>query len=115
MRSRKRRSISKHSGALISSRLMPPKVGSSAATISQNLSTSVSSTSISNESTSAKCLNKMALPSMTGFDAKGPILPRPNTAVPFDITPTKLPFEVYLAASFGFSTIDSQGAATPGE
>jgi hypothetical protein len=38
MRSRSLRSISKHSGALMSSRLMPPKVGSSAATISTSLS-----------------------------------------------------------------------------
>jgi hypothetical protein len=34
MRSRSFFSISKHSGALMSSRLMPPKVGSSAATTS---------------------------------------------------------------------------------
>jgi hypothetical protein len=34
----RRRSISKHSGALMSSRLMPPKVGSSAAIISTSLS-----------------------------------------------------------------------------
>ena len=42
MRSRSLRSTSKHSGALMSSRLMPPKVGSSAATISTRRSISVS-------------------------------------------------------------------------
>ena len=45
-----RRSISKHSGALISSRLIPPKVGAMAFTASMNLSGSFSSTSISNTS-----------------------------------------------------------------
>ena len=38
IRSRSWRSISKHSGALMSSRLMPPKVGSSAAMMSTSLS-----------------------------------------------------------------------------
>ena len=41
MRAFRRSSTSKHSGALMSSRLMPPKVGSSAATTSTSLSTFV--------------------------------------------------------------------------
>ena len=46
----RRRSISKHSGALMSSRLMPPKVGAIAFTAAMNFSGSFSSTSISNTS-----------------------------------------------------------------
>ena len=45
-----RRSISKHSGALMSSRLIPPNVGAIALTASINLSGSFSFTSISNTS-----------------------------------------------------------------
>ena len=45
---------------------------------------------------SAKILNKRPFPSITGFDAKGPISPKPKTAVPFEITATKFDFEVYL-------------------
>ncbi len=37
---------------------------------------------------SAKRLNKTALPSMTGFEARGPILLSPSTAVPFEMTAT---------------------------
>ena len=108
-------SISKASGALISSKLIPPKVGAIAFTVSTNLSTSVASTSISKTSISAKILNNNPLPSITGFDAKGPISPKPKTAVPFDITATKFPFAVYLYALFGSFSISKHGAATPGE
>ena len=115
MRSRSFCSTIKHSGALISSRLMPPKVGSSEAIMSTSLSTSVSSTSISKTSILANFLNSTALPSITGLDASGPILPRPSTAVPLVITATRLPREVTAATSVGFSTINSQAWATPGE
>jgi hypothetical protein len=47
-------------------------------------------------SISAKILNNNALPSITGFEASGPISPSPKTAVPFVITATKLPLAVYL-------------------
>ena len=87
-------SISKASGALMSSRLMPPKVGAMALTVSTNLSMSLVSTSMSNTSMSAKILNRSALPSMTGLEAEGPMSPRPRTAVPFEITATRFPFEV---------------------
>ena len=50
MRSRNLRSTSKHSGALMSSRLMPPKVGSRLAIISTSLSGSFSLISRSNTS-----------------------------------------------------------------
>ncbi len=42
----------------------------------------------------ANCLNKIPLPSMTGFEAKGPMLPNPKTAVPFEITATRFPLAV---------------------
>ena len=57
----------------------------------------------------AKILNNNALPSITGFEASGPISPRPKTAVPFVITATKFPFEVYLYTFFGSSSISKQG------
>ena len=91
-----RRSISNASGAFISSRLIPPKVGAIIFTVSINLSTSSVSTSISIPSMSAKILNKRLLPSITGLEASGPILPKPKTAVPFEIMATKFPLEVYL-------------------
>ena len=94
MRARKVRSISKHSGALMSSRLMPPKLGSSEAMISISFFGSRSSISMSIESMLANFLNRTALPSITGFEASAPMSPRPSTAVPFEITATRLPREV---------------------
>ena len=86
----------KHSGALISSKLIPPKLSAIAATVLMNSSGVLCVTSISNELMSAKRLNNNALPSITGLEAIGPKLPKPNTAVPFEITATVLPFPVYL-------------------
>ena len=108
-------SMSKHSGALKSSRLMPPKVGSSAATTDTTWSTSCASISMSNTSMPANFLNRTALPSITGLPASGPILPRPSTAVPFETTATRLARAVSSAACAGSATIASQAAATPGE
>ena len=99
----------------MSSRLIPPKVGEIALTHSTNLSTSVSLTSISNTSMSAKILKSKPFPSITGFDASGPIFPSPKTAVPLLITATKFPFAVYLYTSSMFSAIAKHGSATPGE
>jgi hypothetical protein len=48
-----------------------------------------SSTSMSNTSMPANFLNRTALPSITGLEAKRPIAPRPRTAVPLEITPTR--------------------------
>ena len=70
---------------------------------------------MSKTSISAKILNNKPFPSITGLDANAPIFPKPNTAVPFDITATKLPLAVYLYASSGFFSISKQGSATPGE
>ena len=91
MRSRSLRSTMKHSGALMSSRLMPPKVGSSAAMISTSLSGSFSSISMSNTSMPENFLNSTALPSITGLPASGPMSPSPSTAVPLVMTPIRLP------------------------
>ncbi len=108
MRSRSFDSTSKHSGALMSSRLMPPKVGSRAATMSTSRSTFFSFTSISKTSILANFLNNTALPSITGLAARGPMSPSPSTAVPLETTATRLPRAVTRAASRGSSTISSQ-------
>ncbi len=115
IRSRSLRSTMKHSGALMSSRLMPPKVGSIEAMISTSLSGSFSLISISNTSMPANFWNNTPLPSITGLAASGPMLPSPSTAVPLVITATRLARAVYSAADPGSSTIASQAAATPGE
>ena len=115
MRSRHFCSMMKHSGALMSSRLIAPKVGSSAQTISTILSASVSSSSMSKTSIEANFLNNTALPSITGFEASGPMAPRPNTAVPLVITATRFWRAVRLAASVGSAAMASHAAATPGE
>ena len=101
IRLRNSRSILKHSGALMSSKLIPPNVGSKEATASMNLSGSFCAISISKTSIPANFLNRTPLPSITGFDANGPIFPKPNTAVPLVITPTKLLRAVYFAARDG--------------
>ena len=111
----RRRSISKHSGALMSSRLMPPKVGEIALTAAINFSGSFSSSSMSKLSRPAKILNSSALPSITGLPASGPMSPSPSTAVQFEITATRLPLLVYLYTSSALSLISRQGKPTPGE
>ena len=58
---RRRRSTSKHSGALMSSRLMPPKVGSSAETVETIASMLSASISMSKTSMPANFLNRTAL------------------------------------------------------
>ncbi len=109
-----RSSMTKHSGALMSSRLMPPKVGSSSFTVWMTSSGSRVSISRSKTSMPAKRLNRTALPSMTGFPASAPMAPSPSTAVPLEITATRLPRLVYRNASAGFFSISRQGMATPG-
>ena len=80
--SRRRCSMTKHCGALMSSRLMPPHVAPRKRTQLTNSSTSSVDTSRSMPSTSAKRLNRTALPSITGLEPSAPRLPRPSTAVP---------------------------------
>ncbi len=79
----------------MSSRLIPPNVGSSRATTSTIMSGSFSSSSMSKTSTSANLLKRTPFPSMTGLPAGAPMSPRPRTAVPLDTTATRFPFPVY--------------------
>ena len=92
--SRQSRSTTKHSGALISSRFTAPKVGSRLATISASFTGSLSFTSMSKQSMLANFLKSTALPSITGLPASAPMLPRPSTAVPLEMTATRLPLAV---------------------
>jgi hypothetical protein len=62
-------------------------------------------------SISANILNNKPFPSITGFEASGPISPSPKTAVPLVITATKFPLAVYLYTLFIFSDFQ-QGSAT---
>ena len=69
---------------------------------------------MSNTSIPANRLKSTPFPSITGFAARGPMSPRPSTAVPFDTTATRFPRAVYLKTSSGFLAISRQGSATPG-
>ena len=114
-------STSKHAGAPISSRLIPPNVGSIGFTASIIFAGSVFPSSLNTTprhsgtaSMSANFLNRTALPSMTGSPAPGPILPSPRTAVPSLTTATELPRPVYFQILSGSALISRHGAATPG-
>ena len=87
-------SIIKHSGAFISSRLIPPKLLDIFLIDLIISSVFWESISISIESISANLLNKTAFPSITGFDAIAPKLPKPKIAEPLLITATKFPLVV---------------------
>ena len=89
-----RSSISKHLGAEISSRFMPPNAGAMAFTMRIISSGSFVSRHIGKPSTPPNCLKSMALPSITGNAASGPMSPRPSTAVPSVTTATELDFMV---------------------
>ncbi len=115
IRLRNSRSTVKHSGALMSSRLIAPNVGSSEAMMSTSFIGSRSSISISKQSMPANFLNRTALPSITGFAASGPMAPKPSTAVPLVTTAMRLERAVSCAAVAGSRTISSHAAATPGE
>src|SRR5687768_16423761 len=77
----------------MSSRLMPPNPGARYFTVSTILSVSLVARQSGNASTLANSLKSIALPSMTGSAASGPISPRPRTAVPSVTTATMLPFD----------------------
>ena len=83
-----RSSISKQRGAEMSSRLMPPKVGAISFTVWMISSGSLVARQIGKASTSANSLNSIALPSITGIAASGPMSPRPSTAEPSETTAT---------------------------
>ena len=96
-----RSSISKQRGAEMSSRLMPPKPGAIARTMATISSGSCVSRQIGKASTPANSLNSIALPSITGIAARGPMSPRPSTAVPSVTTATVLRLIVYWKALSG--------------
>ena len=109
-----RSSISKQRGALMSSRLMPPKLGEIAVTISTILSGSLVARQIGKASTPPNSLNSTALPSITGIAASGPMSPRPRTAEPSETTATVLRLIVYWNARSRSLWIALQTRATPG-
>ena len=109
-----RSSISKHRGAEMSSRLIPPKPGAMFLTAWIISSVSFVSRQIGKASTFANCLKRAALPSMTGIAALGPMSPSPSTAVPSETTATVLRLMVRLKARSGSSWMARQTRATPG-
>jgi hypothetical protein len=70
---------------------------------------------MSNTSMPANFLNSTALPSITGLAANGPMLPRPSTAEPLVMTPTRFARAVSWLTCAGSATIALQADATPGE
>ena len=93
---------------------MPPNPGARRVTVSTISSASFVSRQIGKASTPANSLKSIALPSMTGIAARGPMSPRPRTAVPSLTTATVLRLIVYWKAFSGSSAIASQTRATPG-
>ena len=69
---------------------------------------------IGHASTPPNSLNSIALPSITGMAASGPMSPSPSTAVPSVTTATVLPLTVRFQAAAGSSWIAMQIRATPG-
>ena len=93
---------------------MPPYVGATAFAAATISSGSFVSRQRGTASTPANSLKSRALPSMTGSAAKGPMSPRPSTAVPSVTTATILPLVVYSQTASGSAAILRQGSATPG-
>ena len=93
---------------------MPPKDGAIRSTVSTISSTSVVDSTTGTALSPANALNRAALPSITGSDAAGPMLPRPSTAVPSLTTATSRERQVYSRASDSRSAIAEQTSATPG-
>ncbi len=111
---RSRRSISKHRGAAMSSRLMPPNPGAIISTARTISSVSWLARQIGQASMSANRLNSAALPSITGSAAPGPMLPSPRTAEPSVTTATELPLMVRVRTSSGFLARAMLTRPTPG-
>ena len=108
------RSTSKHRGALMSSRLIPPNPGAMSCTVRTISSVSWLSRQIGQASMPANRLNRAALPSITGMAAYGPMLPRPSTAEPSVTTATEFRLIVSRRASSGFAAMASATRPTPG-
>ena len=107
-------SISKQRGAEMSSRFIPPNPGAIRSTVSMISTGSLVSRQIGKASTPANSLKSIALPSITGIAASGPISPSPSTAVPSLTTATVLRLIVYWKARSRSSAIAEQTRATPG-
>ena len=107
-------SIMNARGAEMSSRLMPPKPGAIFLTIVMISSTFCVARTIGYASTPPNSLKRIALPSMTGRAASGPILPRPRTAEPSETTATLFALQVRSYAFVLSLAISRQTAATPG-
>lgn len=75
-------SISKHSGALISSKLIAEKIGQIFLIRSLTFSGFFSVIHKGTRSTPPSYLNKQDFPSITGNPSNAPMSPNPNTAVP---------------------------------
>jgi hypothetical protein len=110
----RRSSISKHSGARMSSSLMAPKVGAIARTVWMITSGSLLSIRIGYPLIPASTRNSSALPSITGMPATGPMSPSPKIAVPLVTIATLFWMDVYSIASSGFAWILVHTDATPG-
>ena len=78
----------------MSSRLIPPNAGAMRTTVSIISLVSCVSRHIGNALTPPNSLNNTAFPSITGIAARGPILPRPSTALPSETTAIVLDFIV---------------------
>ena len=111
---RSRSSISKHSGAFMSSRFIPPNVGAMRCTKSTTSSAVRAFMQIGNPFTPPNSLNSSALPSITGIAPSGPMSPSPSTAVPLLTIATVFFRMVYLCDSSGSFSIAVQTRATPG-
>ena len=118
------RSISKHAGAAMSSRLMPPYIGAMARQTSMTRRGSVLPvsappwrqwpTGTGQASTPAKALKSAALPSITGMEAAAPRSPSPRMAVPSETTATRLRFALRSNAARGSAAMAFTACATPG-
>jgi len=87
-------SISKHSGAAMSSSWIAPKEGAIWITVSTKVRTSRVGIRIGMPDSPASRSSSTALPSITGRPACTPMLPSPSTAVPLVITATVRPSAV---------------------
>ena len=83
--------------------------------ISASFLGSFSSLPLNQNSQYQQIFKRTAFPSITGFEARAPILPNPKTAEPLLTTATKLAREVYLLTSSGLLSMAIEASATPGE
>jgi hypothetical protein len=93
---------------------MPPKTGATCRTVSTMAPTSVVARQRGKASMSANSLKSIALPSITGNAASGPMFPRPSTAVPSVTTATAFCLMVSAKTFSRSSLMARQTRATPG-